>query len=73
MLLLALVLVPFMGSAVAALMPANARNREALLAGAVMLSGLAITVLLYFPLTRGELPFDPARLAGLIQKVHGGR
>lgn len=24
-------------------------------------------------LTRGELPFDPARLAGLIQKFHGGR
>lgn len=24
-------------------------------------------------LSRGELPFDPARLAGLIQKFHGGR
>ena len=24
-------------------------------------------------LARGELPFDPARLAGLIQKFHGGR
>lgn len=24
-------------------------------------------------LERGELPFDPARLAGLIQKFHGGR
>lgn len=24
-------------------------------------------------LARGELPFDPGRLAGLIQKFHGGR
>lgn len=24
-------------------------------------------------LARGELPFDPARLAGLIQKFHGNR
>lgn len=24
-------------------------------------------------LARGELPFDPTRLAGLIQKFHGGR
>lgn len=24
-------------------------------------------------LARGELPFDPARLAGLIQKYHGSR
>ncbi|WP_026354093.1 flagellar biosynthesis anti-sigma factor FlgM [Massilia niastensis] len=24
-------------------------------------------------LARGELPFDPARLAGLIQKFHGSR
>lgn len=24
-------------------------------------------------LDRGELPFDPGRLAGLIQKFHGGR
>jgi negative regulator of flagellin synthesis FlgM len=24
-------------------------------------------------LARGELPFDPAKLAGLIQRFHGGR
>jgi negative regulator of flagellin synthesis FlgM len=24
-------------------------------------------------LAKGELPFDPARLAGLIQRFHGGR
>ena len=24
-------------------------------------------------LARGELPFDPSRLAGLIQRFHGGR
>ncbi|PMR74407.1 monovalent cation/H+ antiporter subunit A [Billgrantia endophytica] len=47
MLLLSLILVPFIGSAIAALMPANARNSEAWLAGGVTLFGLLVTAYLF--------------------------
>ena len=54
-LLLILVLLPFVGSAVAACMPSNARNREAILAGVVTLSGLLAAILLYSQVGNGEV------------------
>ncbi|THF61167.1 monovalent cation/H+ antiporter subunit A [Pseudothauera rhizosphaerae] len=48
-LLLLLVVLPFIGSVVAACMPSNARNREAWLAGLVALIGLLVVVYLYQP------------------------
>ena len=47
MLLAALVLVPFLGSLLAALMPEDARNRESLLAIAVAAGGLLVAGSLY--------------------------
>src|SRR5690606_36857729 len=55
MLLLALVLVPFVGSMLAASMPVNARNREAFLAGGVALCGLLLTIYLYPAVSAGEV------------------
>lgn len=55
MLLLALVLVPFIGSAIAAFMPAKAHNREAFLAGGVALFGLLATAYLYSRVGDGEV------------------
>lgn len=54
MLLLILLLLPFFGSAIAALMPANARNREAWFAGAVALAGLIITLSYYSAVGQSE-------------------
>ncbi|HLV18766.1 MAG TPA: monovalent cation/H+ antiporter subunit A [Pseudomonas sp.] len=54
MLLLSLILVPFIGSAIAALMPTNARNGEAWLAGGVALFGLLTTLFLYSQTGSGE-------------------
>ena len=42
-LLLTLILLPFAGSVVAAFQPADARNRQAALAGLVSVSGLLVT------------------------------
>ncbi|GGI19750.1 MAG: monovalent cation/H+ antiporter subunit A [Oxalicibacterium faecigallinarum] len=47
LLLLSLIVVPFLGSVVAACMPSNARNAESFLAGGVALYGLAVAVFLY--------------------------
>ena len=55
MLLLILIITPFIASIMAALMPANARNREAWLAGGVTLSGLLITSYLYTQIGIGEI------------------
>lgn len=44
-----LLLAPFLGSVIAAFLPANARNREAWLAGAIALFGLITVVSLYTP------------------------
>ena len=49
MTLSALVLAPFIGSLAAACLPANARNREAWLAGAIALFGLVTAMELYSP------------------------
>jgi multicomponent K+:H+ antiporter subunit A len=46
--LLNLVALPFLGSLLAALLPANARNRESTLAGLIAL-GCAVQAALYFP------------------------
>ena len=54
MLLLFLILVPFIGSVIAALMPANARNRESWLAGGVAMFGLLVTLYLYAQTGSGE-------------------
>ena len=55
MLFPSLILAPFIASLAAACLPANARNREAWLAGLVTLSGLVITGLLYLPISQGEV------------------
>jgi len=55
MLLSALVLAPFVGSVLAALMPQDARNRESWLAIAVAVCGLMIGGLLYPQVASGEV------------------
>ncbi len=55
MLLLTLIILPFLGSAIAAFLPANARNREAWLAGGVALAGVIITASLYPQVTAGDV------------------
>ena len=47
LLLLGIVALPFLGSCIAALLPSNARNAEAWLAGAVALGGLVLASLAY--------------------------
>lgn len=54
-LLLILILLPFAGSVVAACMPANARNREAILASAVALFGVLVAAVLYLQVGNGEV------------------
>lgn len=49
MTLSALLLAPFIGSVIAAFLPANARNRESWLAGAIALFGLITAATLYTP------------------------
>src|SRR5690554_2280564 len=66
MLLLILILLPFAGSAIAAFLPANARNREAWLAALLALGGLAISIYLYPQISAGEvLRFDGQWLPAL--------
>jgi len=59
-------------------LPAAALQSEVLKPAADALSAMpdfdaARVAELRAALARGELPFDPGRLAGLIQKFHGGR
>lgn len=54
LLLLFLILVPFIGSVIAALMPTNARNSEAWLAGGVALFGLLASAYLFTQVSGGE-------------------
>lgn len=51
----ALILAPFIGSLIAACMPANARNREAWLAGSIALSGLLLAGWLQWQMAPGEV------------------
>ena len=52
-LLLTLILLPFAGSVVAAFQPADARNRQAALAGLVSVSGLLVTAYFYSEISSG--------------------
>ncbi len=54
-LLLLLIALPFAGSILAALLPANARNMEAWLSGIIMLSSFAIVAGLYAPVSAGNI------------------
>jgi multicomponent K+:H+ antiporter subunit A len=54
-LLVILILLPFGGSCVAALFPANARNAEAYLAGGIALAALTIVVFVYPEVVAGEV------------------
>lgn len=54
-LLLILLLLPFAGSVIAACMPANARNREAILASVIALSGVMVAACLYPQIGAGEI------------------
>jgi multicomponent K+:H+ antiporter subunit A len=47
MLLISLILIPFIGSLIAAMLPTNARNAEAWLSGLVALSGLVLCIFAY--------------------------
>ncbi|WP_407280969.1 monovalent cation/H+ antiporter subunit A [Aromatoleum evansii] len=76
MLLASLILVPFAGSLLAALMPENARNREAWLAFAVAASGLLIAGLLYPAVSAGrvlreEFAWLPSYGLNLVLRVDG--
>lgn len=53
-LLFLLILLPFAGSALAAILPANARNAEAWLSGGVTIAALAIVIYLYPFITEGN-------------------
>jgi multicomponent K+:H+ antiporter subunit A len=55
MLLLLLVALPFIGSAIAGMMPVNARNPEAWLAGGLTLTGLLVTFFLYTTVGAGDV------------------
>ena len=55
MLLLTLILIPFIGCFIAAMLPVNARNREAWLAAAVALVGLVILGLQFPHINSGEV------------------
>ncbi|KQV78804.1 monovalent cation/H+ antiporter subunit A [Rhizobacter sp. Root1221] len=50
-----LVLLPFLGSVVAALLPTNARNRESTLAGLIALAGVVQVALLYPQVAGGQV------------------
>lgn len=75
-LLLLLVALPFVAAFFAALLPSNARNAEAWLAGAVAVCGLAITCWLYPQISHGgiireEIPWLPALGVNLILRLDG--
>jgi multicomponent K+:H+ antiporter subunit A len=55
MLLIAVITLPFLGSLLAALLPTNARNAEAWLAGALSLAGLALVTTAYPAVTAGQV------------------
>ncbi|MBN9425323.1 MAG: monovalent cation/H+ antiporter subunit A [Burkholderiales bacterium] len=74
--LLILLLLPFIGSALAALLPANARNREAWLAGLVSLGGALLAASMYPQLADGgvlrfEVPWLPQLGLNLVLRLDG--
>ncbi len=74
--LIALILLPFAGSLVAALLPSNARNAESTLAGVIALT-CAIQVAMLFPeiadgsVLRQEIPWLPALGLNLVIRIDG--
>ena len=76
LLLIALLALPFVGSIIAALLPVNARNAEAWLAGAVALAALLIAAQFYPDVARAEviqLPLEwlPALGLNFILRLDG--
>lgn len=75
-LLTVLIVLPFLSSLVAGSLPANARNAEVWLAGAVALIGLAITMSFYPDVTGGdvvryEIPWLPSAGLNLVIRMDG--
>ncbi|PWF20880.1 monovalent cation/H+ antiporter subunit A [Corticimicrobacter populi] len=76
MLLISLIVLPFIGSLIAALFPANARNVEAWLAGLISLAALILTILAYPDVTDGgvlrqEYAWLPERGMNFILRMDG--
>src|SRR3546814_10808192 len=75
-LLLIILALPFLGSLGAAFLPTRGRNRAALLAGAVALAGLVLTVGFYPVLAHGEtmrlvIPWLPSLGLALTLRLNG--
>src|SRR3546814_15860240 len=75
-LLLIILALPFLGSLGAAFLPTRGRNRAALLAGAVALAGLVLTVGFYPVLAHGEtmrlvIPWLPSLGLDLTLRLNG--
>src|SRR3546814_19861885 len=75
-LLLIILALPFLGSLGAAFLPTRGRNRAALLAGAVALAGLVLTVGFYPVLAHGEtmrlvIPWLPSPGLALTLRLNG--
>src|SRR5947208_13529441 len=74
--LITLILLPFIGSLIAAMLPANARNTESTLAGVIAL-GCAIQTALLFPqiadgeVLRQEIEWLPALGLNLVIRMDG--
>ena len=62
-LLLLLILLPFLGSAVAAMLPANARNAEAWLSGTISVLAFAVAGFLYPAVAAGTVVRRNVRMA----------
>src|SRR5690606_31683190 len=74
--LLILLVLPFIGSIIAALLPSNARNREAWLAGLIALVGTVQAALLYPEITHGgvithQITWFPEYGLNLILRMDG--
>lgn len=74
--LIVLLLLPFIGSCLAAVLPHNARNTESLLAGAVALAGTVYVALLYPQITHGgiireEILWLPSLGMNLVLRLDG--
>ena len=63
--LIVLIALPFGGSCLAALFPANARNAEAYLAGGVALTALALVIAIY-----SQVVNDPDKIIAAVRQGH---
>lgn len=75
-LLIAILLLPFMASLLAAVLPSGARNAEAWLAGTICVAGLAIMIWLYPQITEGnvirhEIAWIPSLGLNLVLRLDG--